>query len=242
MHLDILAFGAHPDDVELSCSGTLMAHIAMGKTVGIIDLTRGELGTRGTAETRLEEANHAAQIMGVNLRENLEMADGFFANDKEHQLQIVKVLRKYRPQVVFANALADRHPDHGKAARLVADACFLSGLIKIEVLDDDGTVLPPHRPNAVYHYIQFRPIEPNFIVDISAYMDRKMESVLAYKTQFYQPGSNEPETVISSQHFIKNVEERASDFGRQIGVRYGEGFVCESKLGITNVFQLLHVK
>lgn len=241
MQIDILAFGAHPDDVELSCSGTLMSHIAMGKTVGIIDLTQGELGTRGTAELRLQEATDAAQIMGVSIRENLGMADGFFTNDKAHQLEIVKIIRKYKPQVIFANALSDRHPDHGKGGRLVADACFLAGLLKVET-ELDGVNQEPHRPAAVYHYTQFRPIEPHFIVDISAYMDKKMECIMAYGSQFYKPGSNEPETVISSAHFIKNVEERASDFGRQIGVRYGEGFTCESKLGISNVFNLMHVK
>jgi bacillithiol biosynthesis deacetylase BshB1 len=241
MQIDILAFGAHPDDVELSCSGTLMSHIAMGKTVGIIDLTQGELGTRGTGELRLQEANVAAQIMGVTVRENLGLADGFFTNDKTHQLEIVKIIRKYKPQVIFANALSDRHPDHGKGGRLVADACFLAGLLKVET-ELDGVKQEPHRPSAVYHYTQFRPIDPHFIVDISAFMDKKMESIMAYDSQFYKPGSDEPETVISSAHFIKNVEERASDFGRQIGVRYGEGFTCESKLGITNVFNLMHVK
>jgi len=241
MQLDILAFGAHPDDVELSCSGTLMAHIAMGKTVGIIDLTQGELGTRGSAEIRLKEAEAAGKIIGVSARENLHLADGFFVNDKETQLKVVQMIRKYRPKVVFANALADRHPDHGKGGRLVADACFFSGLTKIET-ELDGVKQEAHRPGAVYHYVQFRPIEPDFIVDISGYMDRKMDSIWAYSSQFYKPGSGEPSTVISSEHFIKNVEERASDFGRQIGKRYGEGFSCESKLGINNVFDFLHVK
>lgn len=240
MQLDILAFGAHPDDVELSCSGTLMSHIAMGKTVGIVDLTNGELGTRGNAELRLNEATAAAEILGVAVRENLHMADGFFTNDKAHQLQIVKILRKYRPQVVFANALTDRHPDHAKGARLVADACFLAGLLKIET-ELDGEKQVAYRPRAVYHYVQFRPADADFIVDISGYMDKKMESIMAYSSQFYKLGSDEPETVISSKHFLKNVEERASDFGRQIGVRFGEAFTCESKLGITNVFQFLHV-
>ncbi|UPT66400.1 MAG: bacillithiol biosynthesis deacetylase BshB1 [Sphingobacteriales bacterium JAD_PAG50586_3] len=241
MQLDILAFGAHPDDVELSCAGTLMAHIAMGKTVGIIDLTQGELGTRGTAEIRLHEAEAAAKLIGAIVRENLNMADGFFTNDKEHQLQIVKIIRKYRPQVVFANAVTDRHPDHGKGARLVADACFLAGLTKIET-ELDGEPQQAHRPNAIYNYIQFRQINPDFIVDISGFMDKKMESILAYGSQFYNPASGEPETVISSAHFIKNVEERASEYGRLIGTRYGEGFTCESKLGISNVFNLMHVK
>ncbi len=240
MQLDILAFGAHPDDVELSCSGTLMSHIAMGKTVGIVDLTNGELGTRGNAELRLNEATAAAEILGVAVRENLHMADGFFTNDKAHQLEIVKILRKYRPQVVFANALTDRHPDHAKGARLVADACFLAGLLKIET-ELDGEKQVAYRPGAVYHYVQFRPADADFIVDISGYMDKKMESIMAYSSQFYKLGSDEPETVISSKHFLKNVEERASDFGRQIGVRFGEAFTCESKLGITNVFQFLHV-
>lgn len=241
MQLDILAFGAHPDDVELSCSGTLMAHIAMGKTVGIIDLTQGELGTRGTAEIRLKEADAAAKIMKVSVRENLNMADGFFVNNQENQLSIIQIIRKYRPKVVFANALADRHPDHGKAGRLVADACFLAGLSKIET-EFNGVKQQEYRPDAVYHYIQFRQFDPDFIVDISGFIDRKLEAILAYGSQFYNPGSNEPETVISSKHFIKNVEERASDLGRLIGTRYGEGFTCESKIGTANVFSFLHVK
>lgn len=241
MQLDILAFGAHPDDVELACAGTLLSHIAMGKTVGIIDLTQGELGTRGTAETRLQEAANAAKIIGATVRHNLNMADGFFTNDKEHVLQVVKILRKYRPTIVFANALADRHPDHGKGGRLVADACFLAGLMKIET-ELDGVKQEAWRPAAVYHYTQFRQEIPTFIVDVSNYMDKKMESILAYKSQFYQEGSNEPQTVISSAHFIKNVEERASDFGRLIGARYGESFTCESALGVKSVFDLLHVK
>lgn len=241
MQLDILAFGAHPDDVELSCAGTLALSIAQGKTAGIIDLTQGELGTRGDGPTRLKEAEAAGKIIGVQVRENLGMADGFFKNDKEHQLQIIKVIRKYRPQVVFVNAPADRHPDHGRAAQLVMDACFLAGLIKIET-EVDGKSQEAHRPAAIYQYIQFRPLEPDFIVDISGHFDKKIESVKAYASQFHKQGSNEPDTVISSEHFFKNIEERASDLGRQIGVRYGEGFLSPAPLGVKGVFGFTHVK
>ncbi len=240
MQLDILAFGAHPDDVELSCAGTLMAHIAQGKTVGIIDLTQGELGTRGTPQLRLLEAAAAAQIMGVVARENLGMADGFFVNDKAHQLQVIQMIRKYRPQVVFANALTDRHPDHGKGGRLVADACFLAGLRKIET-ELDGQPQEPYRPKVVYHYMQFRNTDFSFAFDITPFIAKKIEAVKAYGSQFYKEGNNEPETVISTPHFLKNIEERASDLGRLIGVRYAEGFYCEALIGINNVFNLLHV-
>lgn len=240
MQVDILAFGAHPDDIELSCAGTLLSHIAQGKTVAIVDLTKGELGTRGMPELRLQEAANAARIMGVTVRENLGMADGFFANDKEHKLQIVQMIRKYRPQVVFANALTDRHPDHGRGGRLVADACFLAGLRKIETTLD-GQQQEPWRPNVVYHYTQFRNIDISFVVDITGFLDKKIEAIKAYSSQFYNPSSNEPETVISSAHFFENIEERASDLGRLIGVRYAEAFYCESLLGTTNVFNFKHV-
>ena len=240
MQLDILAFGAHPDDVELSCAGTLMAHIAQGKTVGIIDLTQGELGTRGTPGLRLQEAAAAAQIMGVAVRENLGMADGFFTNDKAHQLQVIQMIRKYRPQVVFANALTDRHPDHGKGGRLVADACFLAGLRKIET-ELNGQPQEPYRPAVVYHYTQFRNTQISFAVDITGFLDKKIEAVKAYSSQFYSTNSNEPETVISTPHFLKNIEERASDLGRLTGVRYAEAFYCEAIIGVNNIFNLLHV-
>jgi len=240
MQLDILAFGAHPDDVELSCAGTLMAHIAQGKTVGIIDLTQGELGTRGTPGLRLQEAAAAAQIMGVAVRENLGMADGFFTNDKAHQLQVIQMIRKYRPQEVFANALTDRHPDHGKGGRLVADACFLAGLRKIET-ELNGQPQEPYRPAVVYHYTQFRNTQISFAVDITGFLDKKIEAVKAYSSQFYSTNSNEPETVISTPHFLKNIEERASDLGRLTGVRYAEAFYCEAIIGVNNIFNLLHV-
>lgn len=242
MQLDILAFGAHPDDVELACSGTLLTHMAMGKTVGIVDLTRGELGTRGNADIRDKEAAEAARVLGVSERINLGLPDGFFTNSKENQLKIIQLIRKYRPTVVLANALTDRHPDHGKGGRLVADACFFSGLIKIET-ELDGAAQQPHRPQAVYHYTQFRDVNYSFIVDISGHMDKKMEAIKAYASQFYSPAnSNEPETVISSAHFINNIEERASDLGRLIGVRYGEAFYCESAIGVPDIFSLIHVK
>lgn len=232
MKLDILAFGVHPDDVELGCSGTLMAALAEGKKAGIIDLTRGELGTRGTAETRRQEAADAAGIMGISLRENLGMADGFFQNDEAHQRKIITVIRKYRPEIILANAPEDRHPDHGRSAKLVADAAFLSGLRKIETLDTDGRAQEAWRPNYVFHYIQDRFIQPSFVIDISAFMDKKITSILAYKTQFNSPGTDEPQTYISSPQFLETVKARAMMLGKRIGVAYAEGYISEKVLGL----------
>ena len=192
MKLDILAFGAHPDDVELGCSGTILKEISLGKTVGIVDLTRGELGTRGSAEIRDQEANAAANILGVSVRENLNMRDGFFVNDEKHQLQVIQMIRKYKPEIVLCNAIDDRHIDHGKGSKLVSDACFLSGLMKIETVLD-GEIQKPWRPKVVYHYIQWKNIEPDFVVDITGFTDKKIESILAYRSQFYDPNSKEPE-------------------------------------------------
>ncbi|WP_204345741.1 bacillithiol biosynthesis deacetylase BshB1 [Psychroserpens algicola] len=237
MKLDILAFGAHPDDVELGCGGTIAKEVARGKQVGIIDLTRGELGTRGTAETRDQEANNAAKILGVSVRENLGFADGFFVNDREHQLEIIKVLRKYQPDVVLCNAIDDRHIDHGKGSSLVSDACFLSGLIKIQT-EDNGEVQDKWRPKQVYHYIQWKPIEPDFVVDISNYIEVKMESVLAYSTQFYDPKSTEPQTPISSKNFTDSVKYRARDLGRLTSCEYAEGFTAERYVAVDSLFDL----
>lgn len=233
MKLDILAFGVHPDDVELGCSGTLMAALAEGKKVGIVDLTRGELGTRGTPETRKSEATAAAEIMGVTIRENLGMADGFFHNDETNQRKVIEMIRKYRPEIVLANAPEDRHPDHGRSAKLVADAAFLSGLRKIETTVG-GQAQEAWRPTYVFHYIQDRFIQPSFVVDITKYMDKKIESVLAYTTQFNSTGGNEPQTYISTPQFLETVKARAMMLGKRIGVGYAEGYITEKIIGISS--------
>ncbi|OIQ24065.1 bacillithiol biosynthesis deacetylase BshB1 [Lacinutrix sp. MedPE-SW] len=237
MKLDILAFGAHPDDVELGAGGTLCKAIAQGKKVGVVDLTRGELGTRGTAETRDQEAADAAKIMGVAVRENLNFADGFFINDKTHQLEIIKMIRKYQPEIVLCNAIDDRHIDHGKGSKLVSDACFLSGLIKIETFINDE-LQEKWRPKLVYHYIQWKNIEPDFVVDISNFIEQKQEAVNAYGTQFFNSKSNEPETPITSKSFIDSVNYRARDLGRLVGVEYAEGFTVERYVTVDSLFDL----
>ena len=237
--LDILAIGAHPDDVELGCGATLAKEVANGKKVGIIDLTRGELGTRGTAETRDEEAFNAAKILGVHSRVNMRFADGFFINDKEHQIEIIKMIRHYQPELVICNAIDDRHIDHGKGSQLVSDACFLSGLRKIETVHkDEREVQEPWRPKAVYHYIQWKDLEPDVAVDVTGFMDQKMESVLAYKTQFFDPNSDEPETPISSKNFTDSIEYRARNLGRLVGVEHAEGFTVERYPAVESLFDL----
>ena len=233
MKVDILAFGAHPDDVELGCGGTLSKLISEGKTVAVVDLTQGELGTRGTNLTRSEEAAEGAKIMGVAARENLKMRDGFLLNTEEHQMQIVKMIRKYQPEIVFANSIDDRHPDHAKASKLVSDACFLSGLIKIET-DLDNENQAAWRPKQVFHYIQWKHITPDFVIDISDFMDKKIEACLAYKTQFYDPNSKEPMTPISSKDFLESLTYRAQDLGRLSGVSFAEGFTTEKLLAFKN--------
>jgi len=229
--LDILAFGAHPDDVELGCGGTLFAAVAEGKKIGIIDLTQGELGTRGTVADRLKEASLAGEMIGATVRENLGMKDGFFINDQAHQMMIVEVIRKYQPEIILCNAPEDRHPDHGKGAKLVADAAFLSGLNKIQTAHK-GAAQIAWKPKQVFHYIQSRNLQPNFVVDISAFMDKKMESIMAHGSQFYNPNSKEPNTFISSDSFLEFIKGRAKEFGQQIGVAYAEGFISEKMLGI----------
>lgn len=229
--LDILAFGVHPDDVELGCAGTILSALAEGKKVGIVDLTQGELGTRGTAATRKTEAADAAKILGVHVRENLQLADAFFQNDEKHQRVVINAIRKYRPEIVLANAPEDRHPDHGRSAKLISDAAFLSGLRKIETTNE-GALQQEWRPKYVFHYIQDRFIQPDFVVDISAFMDKKIEAVLAYQTQFYNPGLNEPQTYISSPEFLESVKARAMMLGKRIGVKFAEGFVSEKVIGI----------
>jgi len=233
MKLDILAFGVHPDDVELGCAGTIMAAIDQGKKVGIVDLTRGELGTRGTPTTRTQEAAAAAKIMGVDVRENLDMADGFFANDEAHQRKIIALIRKYQPDIVLANAPEDRHPDHGRSAKLVSDAAFLSGLRKIETVHDAASQ-QAWRPAYTFHYIQDRFIQPSFVIDITKYMDRKIEAVLAYGTQFNSADTSEPQTYISSPQFLETVKARALMLGKRIGVGYAEGYITEKIIGFSN--------
>ena len=239
MKLDILAFASHPDDIELGCSGTLIAHIAAGKKVGIVDLTEGELGTRGTAEIRLQEAKDAAEIMGVAVRENLGMADGFFQNDREHQLQVLKKIRQYRPDIVIANAIHDRHPDHGRGAELVTEACFKSGLKMVPTTDEQGEKQEAWRPKVVYHFIQDRFITPDIVVDVTPFWEKKMETIRAFRSQFYNPNSTSPNTYISSPEFLSFVEARAKELGHAIGVTYGEGFTKERFIGVRNLFDLL---
>ncbi|MDQ3192490.1 MAG: bacillithiol biosynthesis deacetylase BshB1 [Bacteroidota bacterium] len=238
MIIDILAFGAHPDDVELGCSGTILHHNKLGLKTGIIDLTRGELGTRGNADLRLQEAQNAAEILGVKVRENLFFADGFFTSDQYHLLQVIKKIRHYKPTIVLCNAMQDRHPDHGRAGKLISDACFYSGLLKIET-DLDGTAQEKWRPKVVYHYIQDRYIKPDFAIDISDFMEKKTEAILAFSSQFYNPDSNEPESPISGKDFLDVVKARAADFARPIGAKFAEGFTVERHIGVNNLMDLV---
>jgi bacillithiol biosynthesis deacetylase BshB1 len=226
--LNILVFAAHPDDAELGAGGTIAKEVALGKKVGVIDLTRGELGTRGTAEIRAKEAQEAASILGLTVRENLGLADGFFEVNKENQLVLIQKIRQYQPQIVLCNAIEDRHIDHGRGSRLASEACFLSGLRKIETQNpSDGKLQEPWRPQFVYHYIQWKNIEPDFAVDISGYIETKMQAIQAYSSQFFDPHSKEPTTPISSQNFFESVRYRAQDLGRLIGVEHAEGFTTE---------------
>ncbi|WP_418263426.1 bacillithiol biosynthesis deacetylase BshB1 [Flavobacterium faecale] len=237
MKLDILAFGAHPDDVELGCSGTILKEISLGKKVGIVDLTRGELGTRGSAEIRDQETEAAAKILGISIRENLAMRDGFFVNDEKHQKEIIKMIRKYQPEIVLCNAIDDRHIDHAKGSKLVSDACFLSGLMKIET-DYNGERQNAWRPKVVYHYIQWKNVEPDFVVDITGFTEKKIECILAYKSQFYDPNSNEPESPISSKNFFESLNYRSRDLGRLVGVDHAEGFTVERYLAVNSLGDL----
>ena len=237
--VDILAIGVHPDDIELGCSGTILKHIDYGFTVGAIDLTQGELGTRGSAEIRLKEAEVSKKLMGLKFRENLGFEDGFVTDyNKAYQLEIVKRIRKYQPDIVLCNAIYDRHPDHSRSASLVASACFLAGLIKIES-EFDGGIQLAFRPKQVLHYIQWKPIKPDFVIDISGYMDGKLAAVKAYRSQFHNPTSSEPETLISSKQFLDSVSYRASDLGRLIGVQYAEGFTSDKLIGLDRLEHLL---
>jgi bacillithiol biosynthesis deacetylase BshB1 len=238
--LHILAIAAHPDDIELGCGGTLAKHAAMGQRVGIVDLTEGELGTRGSVKQRYTEAADAAKIMGLAVRENARLRDGFFKNDEEHQKKIIHYIRKYRPEIVITNAPEDRHPDHGRGCRLVSDACFLAGLRKIETIDSEGNTQEAWRPKRVFSLIQDRQLEPSFIVDISDSFDQKMEAIKAYTSQFHQADSNEPLTYIATQNFIDQIRFRDALMGKKIGTEFGEGFISVNIPGISSLDQLLY--
>jgi len=236
--LHILAIAAHPDDIELSAAGTIINHVRKGQAVGVVDLTEGELGTRGSVAQRYDEAARAAQVMGLAVRENARMADGFFRNDREHQLRLISYIRRFRPEIVIANALEDRHPDHGRGGRLIADACFLAGLAKIETTHN-GVAQQAWRPKRIFHMIQDRLLEPSFIVDISASFDQKMEAIKCYGSQFYNPSSAEPATYISSGRFLSELASRDALMGKRIGAQYAEGFICENIPGIADLDALI---
>lgn len=238
MKLHLLAIAAHPDDVELSCAGTLLKHIALGYHCGILDLTIGELGTRGSGELRLQEAARSSEILGLHARDNLKMADGFFRNDQDHQMEIIKKLRFYQPELVLCNAVSDRHPDHGRAAQLVSEACFYSGLRKVHT-QLNGKEQEAWRPKAVYHYIQDRQLKPDVVVDVTGFVDKKMEAIQAFKSQFYDPGSKEPPSPISVKNFLDVVKGKMAVFGRDAGFEYAEGFTVERTPGVTDLFNLV---
>lgn len=239
MKLDILVMAAHPDDAEMSCGGTMANAIEKGRKVGIVDFTKGELGTRGTPEIRAAEATAASHILNISVRENLGFRDGFFKNDEEHQMKLIRTIRRYKPDIVLANAIEDRHPDHGKGAALAVDACFLSGLRMIDTYEEDGTLQTAWRPKFLYHYIQDRYIKPDFVVDISKYWDLKEASIRAYKSQFYDPNSSEPESYLTSPEFLDFLKARSQEMGHSIGARFGEGFTKTKTLGIKDIFDLI---
>ena len=241
MKLDILAIGVHPDDVELSCSGTIINEIKRGKKVGIVDMTQGELGTRGTVESRYRESSNAAMIMGVQVRENLKMRDGFFENNEENKLKLIAAIRKYQPEIVIGNVLHDRHPDHGRAGKMIADCCFLSGLVKIETKDENGNSQPRWKPSYVLHYIQDWYHEPDLLIDISDVFEQRMKAIEAYTTQFHtgEKSGAGPQTYISTPDFLESIIARARMFGKRIGVKYAEGFTSEKTIGIHNLDALV---
>lgn len=238
MKIDILAIGVHPDDVELSCAGTILKHIALGKTVGILDLTKGELGTRGNAQLRTEEAMAAAKILGVTFRKQLNLKDGFFENNQTNLIPIIEVIRESQPQIVLANAISDRHPDHGRAAKLIADACFYSGLLKIETTQQN-IIQKPWRPKSLYHYTQDNYLIADFVVDVTDYIDEKLKAIKAFSSQFYDPNSNEPLTPISDEHFFEFIKSKMNVYGRSIGVKYAEAFTKSRTIGVSNLFDLI---
>jgi N-acetylglucosamine malate deacetylase 1 len=237
MKLDILVLAAHPDDAELGCGGTILKHVAMGLKVGVVDLTKGELGTRGTTETRAKEAAESARILGLSVRENLGLPDGFFRNEREHQLEVAKAIRKYQPDIVLANARYDRHPDHGRASELAFEACFLAGLKKVSTTEG-GKEQQAWRPKVMYHYIQSQLITPDFVVDVTDQWDKKMEAIRAYRTQFYDPNNKEPDTYISNPGFMMLLESRGNELGHAIGAKYGEGFTVRRFIGVNSLFDL----
>jgi len=241
MKLDILAIGVHPDDVELGCSGTLINEIKAGRKAGIVDLTQGELGTRGTIETRYQEAANAAMIIGVQVRENLKMQDGFFQNDEENKLKLIRAIRNYQPEIVIGNVLHDRHPDHGRAGKMIAECCFLAGLAKIETHNEKGDAQQRWRPSYVLHYIQDWYHEPDLLIDISNVFEQKMKAIESYNTQFHTSaaGGDGPQTYISTPDFLESVIARARMFGKRIGVKYAEGFISEKKIGIRSLDALI---
>jgi bacillithiol biosynthesis deacetylase BshB1 len=238
MKLDILVLAAHPDDAELACSGTIRKQLALGKKVGIVDFTHGELGTRGTPEIRLAESVAATDILGIQVRENIGLADGFFTNDQASQLKLIEVIRAYQPDIVLTNALEDRHPDHGKGAQLAIDACFLSGLRKIETFRN-GEHQTEWRPKQIFHYIQDRYLEPDFVVDITEHWETKEAAIRAFRSQFFDPNSNEPASYISSPEFLNFIEARAREMGHKIGVTYGEGFQTQKTIAIQDLSSLI---
>lgn len=239
MKVDILVMAVHPDDAELSCSGTILKQIALGKRVAIVDFTAGELGTRGTAEIRLAEAQASGKILKLTARENLNFRDGFFKNDEQHQLELIKIIRKYQPEIVIANAIEDRHPDHGRAAALVVDACFYSGLRMIETADNEGNIQKEWRPKNLFHYIQDRYIEPHFVVDVSEHWNTKVESIKAFTSQFFDPNSLEPASYISSKDFIAFIEARSREMGHKIGTEHGEGFTKTKTISVSDLFDIV---
>jgi bacillithiol biosynthesis deacetylase BshB1 len=237
MKLDILAVGVHPDDVEISCAGTILHHLSLGHKVGLLDLTAGELGTRGSAEIRKLEAEKASELLGIHIREALNFEDGFFSYKPDNLLEIIKIIRKYRPEIILANSLSDRHPDHGRAAKIVSDAAYYSGLVKIET-NHESISQESWRPKAVYHYIQDYNLKPDFVFDITGYMDRKIEVIMSFKSQFYNPDSDEPETPISSKEFLEFIKSKARTYGRASGFEFAEGFNVNRTIGIKNLFDL----
>jgi N-acetylglucosamine malate deacetylase 1 len=238
MKLDIMVMAVHPDDAELACAGTMAHQMSLGNNVGIIEFTKGELGTRGTPEIRLAEAEESSKILGINIRENLGFKDGFFKNDEEHQKKIIQKIRKYRPEIVLTNALEDRHPDHGRACQLAIDACFYSGLRMIETQNDDGSPQEAWRPKNVYNYIQDRYIEPDFVIDITPFWEVKIASIKAFGSQFFNPKTNEPKSYISSSEFLEFIEGRSKEMGHKIGVLHGEGFTNSKMMGVKNLFDV----
>ena len=239
MNVDVLAIAAHPDDIEMTCAGTVLSLVARGKTVAGVDLTRGELGTRGTPEIRLQESAEGAKAMQLAARENMGFRDAFFRNDEEHQLALIPIIRQYRPEIVLTNAPDDRHPDHGRASELVVQACFYAGLRQIETVGKDGQPQEAHRPKFIYHFIQDRSLTPDFVVDVSPYWDRKLDAIKAYKSQFFDPDSSEPQSYISGEPFLKFLEARCREHGHRIGVEFGEGFVSKRMLGVSDLFALV---